>query len=89
MEIIGIIFIATMIEGLVSYLFGEDGATRPYLKYVALVLGVGSAIAYQIDIPSMIGLATSYGVLNYVISGIIIGRGSNYTNDIITAFRGK
>ena len=82
-----IFFLATFIEGLVQYLFATEGVSKPYLKYVALAFGVGLAIAYKIDIPSMLGIVTSYGYVNYAISGIIIGRGSNYVNDILKSFK--
>lgn len=87
MEIIGILFLATLIEGLVEYLFAKEGESRPWLKYVSLVLGIGAAIAYKVDIPGMLGLVADYGVINWVVSGIVIGRGANYVNDIIGAFR--
>ncbi len=86
--IIGVTLLAVLVEGLVQYILGESMETRPYLKYVALILGVAVAVAYKIDIPSMVGLATDFTVVNYIISGIVIGRGSNYTNDIITSFKG-
>jgi len=82
--IIGIIFLATFVEGLINYIAGEsDGLPRVALKYVALVIGVFTAVAYQVDIPSMAGLATAWPLANYIISGIIIGRGSNYVHDIL------
>lgn len=90
MEIaIGVLFLATLVEGLIEYTMGSEG-TKPFRKYAALALGVGLAIAYNIDIPTLVGLTGStIPLVGNVISGIIIGRGSNYANDIISAFRGK
>lgn len=85
--IAGILLLATLIEGLITYLFG-DADTKPWLKYVSLVLGIFAAIAYQIDIPAMFGLASQFTLAGYILSGIIIGRGSNYLNDIIGKVRG-
>jgi len=80
MEILAIIFLATFIEGMITYLFGE-GEGRSYIRYIALALGVVVAVAYQIDIPAMVGLPSS--VAGFVISGLVIGRGSNYVNDVL------
>lgn len=88
--ITGIFLLATIIEGLITYLFGksEDGAEeRAYLKYVSLVLGIGAAIAYQVDLLAMVGLVSAVPFVGYIISGLVIGRGSNYLNDIISSFR--
>lgn len=87
MAIASILFLATFIEGFVQYLFSKDGVAQPYLKYIALVFGVVLAVAYKVDIPSMLGLVTDYGIVNYILSGVIIGRGSNYVNDVVSAVR--
>lgn len=88
MELLGIIFLATFIEGLIDYMTGEsDGLSRPYLKYVGLVIGVLVALAYQVDIPTMVGLSATWAPANYILSGIIIGRGSNYVHDILKSLQ--
>lgn len=90
MNIVGILLLATLIEGTITFLFGEDPAyPRPWLRYVSLVLGVIAAFAYQIDIPGMVGLVAISPVANYVVSGLIIGRGANYINDIFTLIQKK
>ena len=89
-NILGILFLATFIEGLITYIFGEssENTTRPWIRYVSLVLGVGCAIAYQIDIPAAAGLVGVYPIVGFVLSGLVIGRGANYVNDIVALVRG-
>lgn len=89
-NILGILFLATFIEGLITYIFGESSeqSTRPWVRYVSLVLGVGAAIAYRIDIPAAAGLVGIYPIVGYVVSGLVIGRGANYVNDIVALVRG-
>jgi hypothetical protein len=84
-SIFGIVLLATLIEGLVTYLFGktDEGYTRPWLAYVSLALGVTVSIAYQVDIPAMVGLVSPIPYVGYVVSGLVLGRGSNYLNDIL------
>lgn len=87
MELLGLGFLATFVEGLITYLFGktaEDQPPRPWLKYVSLILGVLLALAYQIDIGTAVGLVSPFPVVGSVLSGLIIGRGANYLNDIMS-----
>lgn len=87
-SIIGIMFLATLIEGLIEYTVGSaEGDHKPWLKYASLALGIAAAIVYQVDIPAMVGLATSFPIANWIVSGIVIGRGANYANDLIGSFR--
>lgn len=91
----GIFFLTTLIEGLITYVFGtakiegESGEKkeRPYIRYVSLALGVAAAFAYGIDIPAMAGLVSQYSFVGYLVSGLVIGRGSNYVNDILGSLR--
>lgn len=88
-NLIGIFLLATLVEGLVNYLFAtQDGYSRPWLKYVALGLGVVAAIAYKVDIPAMAGLVSPMPYVSYVVSGLILGRGSNYLHDVLTSIKG-
>lgn len=89
-SIIGILLLSTLIEGTLTYIFGENSETsRPWLRYVSLALGVGAAVAYKIDIPAIAGLVAVNGYVGYVVSGLIIGRGANYINDIFALIQSK
>lgn len=90
--ITGVLFLSTLVEGLITYIAGERSDIdhpRAYLKYVSLFLGVVLAILYNVRIPQWLGIPTNYPLIDYIVSGIIIGRGSNYVNDIIGAFAKK
>lgn len=100
MEILAMLFLSTFVEGFVKYLFdvitgvadGESDSGRfawlkKYTHFLALGLGVGLAVAYKVDIPTMFGLTTTHTLVNYIVSGIAIGRGSNYLNDLISSVR--
>lgn len=87
MNILGITFLAVFLEGTITYLFGKStNGARNWIKYISLLAGVALAIAYKVDIPSMAGLA-GVALINYIVSGIVIGRGSNYVNDLITSIK--
>lgn len=92
MNLLGIVLLATLIEGLITYLFGktsEEMPLRPWLKYVSLCMGIALAVAYEIDIPKMVGLVSVVPLVGYVVSGLIIGRGANYLNDIMSLIKIK
>jgi hypothetical protein len=90
MPIYAILFLAVLIEGTLTYLFKAsegsiDASPKPWLKYVALVFGVVLAVLYKVDIPAMVGLMSPVAYVGYVVSGVIIGRGSNVVNDTFGA----
>jgi len=90
MNILGIVLLTTLIEGLITYIFGksEIDTPRPWIKYISLLMGIVLCIAYKIDIPAMAGLTAGYIFVGYIVSGLIIGRGSNYLNDILSMVKG-
>jgi hypothetical protein len=90
-NLIGILLLATLIEGTITYIFGKTSETesRPWLKYVSLAFGVAAAIAYKIDILAATGLVSQWVIVGYIVSGLIIGRGANYVNDLVTLIKAK
>jgi hypothetical protein len=88
MNILGILALATLVEGFVEYAFGKIVQLQPFLIYISLLLGVGVSIAYHVDILAELGLHGA-PIVGYIISGVIIGRGSNYANDIISLVKGQ
>ena len=91
-EIIGIIVLAALAEAFTEYFVVpllEKIAAAEYAKYVALAVGIGLCVAYQIDLLQiLVGLKPLHPVIGWVLSGTIIGRGANYLNDFIDYVRG-
>lgn len=81
--------LAILIEGTITYLFGEsnDNDYRPILKYVSLVTGIIMASLYQVDILAALGVPAMWPAIGYITSGLIIGRGANYVNDFVSKIR--
>jgi len=99
---LAILFLAFLAEGLTEYLARPviQGLTNPdpeppaepytkplWLRYVALTVGVGLAMAFRADLFAAIGLAAIHPWLAYVLTGILVGRGSNYVHDLIDTWR--
>ena len=95
-ELTGIFVLAVFVEATVEYLIaslvkknGSKNGLRRYIPYVAAVLGVGLCAAYQVDILAMVvGLTPIHPAIGWVVSGLIVGRGSNFLNDIVGLVRG-
>lgn len=86
----GLLLLATLVEGTITYLSGESSPyKRPYLRYISLGFGCALAILYEVDVLATAGLKGISPYVGYVLTGIIIGRGSNYLNDIITFIKAK
>lgn len=89
-NITGILLLATLVEGFTEYIFGkfESKQVKFAIPYIALVFGIGAAFAYKVDILGMFGLE-AHRYVAYVASGLILGRGSNFLNDVISWVRVK
>jgi hypothetical protein len=80
----GVLVLAVLIEGIVEYL----GSPIPsQLKpYAAAALGVLVCVAYGADLPAAFGLP-SVPYVGSVVTGLVIGRGSNYLNDLVNRLK--
>jgi len=86
-------FMAT--EGTVEYLFGtlfdKVAQLNQYkwaLMYVSLGLGIFLAFHYNLDIPFLL-LNLPASPVGVVGTGIIMGRGANFVNDVWDRFLNK
>lgn len=92
--------LATLVEGFVEYIFGTLFDKVPKLAgykwalmYLSLLVGVGLAFYYAIDMVSLIannaGGAVAVTPVGIILSGLIIGRGANYINDFVSRWLTK
>lgn len=84
--ITGLIILSVLIEGIVEYFIASKNpeVKQPWLKYVAGALGIAVCLAYRLDLLATLGLASPFPFVGSVLTGFIIGRGSNYLNDFIS-----
>ncbi len=82
-------FMAT--EGTVEYILGTPfdkfEKMKPYkwlLMYVSLGLGIFLAFYYALDIVALLGKPTS--PVGMALTGIVMGRGANFVNDLWSRF---
>jgi hypothetical protein len=98
LAILFVIFLmAFLVESLTEYLFGQAFEHVPklapfswMLMYIAAAVGVVGAFVYGFDIISLVGIyigqilpVTWFGIL---LTGLAIGRGSNFIHDLVVKF---
>jgi hypothetical protein len=87
-------FVETLIEFIFGKLFDHIAALKPYKwmqMYLAIAAAIGLAFFYRLDLLYFIGVYLKVdwqpfadtSVVGLIISGIAIGKGSNYLHDII------
>lgn len=85
MQAFGAIFVlAVLVEGVMEYL----GTPIPskIKPYVAAAAAIAVCLAYGADLPAALGLpAVAY--VGPVVTGLVIGRGSNYLADVVRRVR--
>jgi len=100
--ILAVMFLlAFLVESLVEYVFGQAfdhvPAIQPYrwlLVYIPLGVGIGGAFLFGFDLLYLLGnwleadwptlaVPSWYGM---ALTGLAIGRGSNYLHDVVSKF---
>lgn len=89
---LGFFFLAVFIEGLIEYSVMEVLKRRSvptwWVRYMSAALGVALAFAYEANLPARFGLTSRALWIDYTVTGLIVGRGSNYLSDFIGQLRG-
>jgi hypothetical protein len=86
MEALGLITaLAVIIEALVENFAKEIDAR--YKVWITAAVGVALCIAYEADVLAFLGYTATFPYIGQILTGFLIGRGSNYINDIITRIR--
>lgn len=75
-----IFVLAVLVEGILEYL--ASPVPTAYKPYVAALFAVAVCLAYGVDLPAALGLPPVQYV-GSIVTGLVIGRGSNYLADII------
>jgi len=91
-ELTGIFLLAVFTEATAEYFVApllDKGGYSQYVKYVAAAVGIALCAAYQVDILAMLaGMTAVHPIVGWVVSGLIVGRGSNFLNDLVGLVRG-
>lgn len=70
-------------EAILEYLFGNVRSLAAYLPLLGLGAAIFLSFTYQLTILSdILGVQSNFPVLDYLFSGFIISRVSNFINDL-------
>lgn len=90
MEILQVVLLAFLIEAVWETLKMVWQENKISIDRVgALIIGLGVAIFYQVDLIHLAGIATSFSYVGAVLSGILISRGGNYIHDLVSRLKGN
>ena len=82
MELVGFLVLAYLVESTVEYFVPGNGLT-PYKKYFAAVVGLLCAFGFNADVfRDIFGITAVHPAIGVFGTGLVIGRGSNYLNDL-------
>lgn len=79
-----VVAIERITEIVLGQLFDQIEKLQPYkwtLMYAAMVLGIVAAFTFDLDVLTLLGNDVS--VLGQVLTGLIIGGGSNFLHDLL------
>ena len=79
--------LAILVEAIINMTIG-DVPTSPWVKRVAsIILGVGVCIVYKVGFIALLGIEGGIPLVDWIFTGIIISRGSNFLNDLLTRIK--
>lgn len=95
-----VLLVAFLVEAMVEYFLGiplsKIPKLAPYtwaLVYVAAIVGVVGAYVYQLDliniISSQVGTPVPINHFGLIMTGLAIGRGSNFLHDLFAKFAAR
>ncbi len=90
MEWYALIFVAIVIEGVISYAktLVVDKEFQ-WQIFAAMTLGIACAVAFKIDLFALTGINAQIPYFGMVLTGILLSRGSNYVFDLLKSIKGK
>jgi len=84
-----ILFIfAILVEAVINMTIGDITTPKWVKKVASIVLGIGVCIVYKVGLIALLGVEGGIPVVDYVATGIIISRGSNFLSDLLTRIKG-
>ena len=76
-------------EAAVEYLFGSVKLLKPYLPLLSLATAIFLTFIYAISFFSLMGIDNNTPFLDFLFTGFIISRLSNYVNDFVQKLLGS
>ena len=88
--IAGLFLFAAVVEGILTYFIPknpDNAEPRQWVKYASAALGIIVCVAYKADLLEAFGYTSFIPYVGSILTGIIIGRGSNFLNDFFNRIK--
>ena len=90
-NILSIVIAAVLVEAVADslkvilncILKGRVGIKQGAFKLITLAIGILISWNYDINLPNAIGFHNHYPIVAYILTGVILSRGSKFVNDLI------
>lgn len=85
--------LAAVVEAVLEYVMGiwwaplSNATRQKVVMAIGLIVGIALALSYKVDILAALGLAPS--IVGRIVSGALIGRGSDYLHGFWKKVKGK
>lgn len=90
MEFSCVLIMSVLIEAIITY--AKTWVVEKKIKWqqiAAVIFGIVICLAYNLDIPAMIGFESAVPYVGKAITGILISRGSNFVYELFKAIKTK
>lgn len=86
-KILGITTFSILIEGIIAY-FNEFFVQGQIVwqMVLSIIFGIIFSVSYELDLLDYFGVKSKIKYIGFIITGILISRGSNYIWDLISNF---
>lgn len=85
METLQIITLAFLVESVWETIkMVWQGGKLSIDRVGALILGLGVAVVYQVDLLAMVGITGTFNYVGALLTGVLISRGGNYIHDLVS-----
>lgn len=81
-KFVALMAMAILVEAVITY--GRELASGfKAILLAPIAIGILVAVAYNLDIPAVLGIAARVPFIGNILTGVIIARGSNYLFDTL------
>lgn len=78
---------SVFVEAVLDYFIPKSDSPREWVKYVAAAFGISFCIVYRLDLLALFGLVSDVTYAGAVVTGVLMGRGSNFIHDIVSLLK--
>jgi hypothetical protein len=87
-ELMVVFVFAILVEAIINMTLGDVPVWGWVKKVCAYAVGIAVCVIWKVGLIQMLGVENGIPIADFIITGIVISRGSNYLNQIVTKLKG-